>query len=427
MALSDDMVRRLDAEADRLRDALLADIQAVVRIPSVVGTEAAMAAHMEQLYRDSGLGLEVMTLAPDIPAVRSHPGFVDTGMSYAERHNVLARLPGEDGAPSLILNGHMDVVATGAPEAWSHDPWSGDIAGDWLYGRGAGDMKAGLVANLYALKILANAGLAPRGHVMLQAVVDEEAGGAGGTLACLEAGYRADAMICAEPHDLNVTIAHAGVAYFRVRVAGKPAHAAQAHKGVNAIAMMMPIVNALVELDELRGREAVFELIGQGSGRSCHLNVGTLKAGDWPSSVPAEAEIECRIGFVPGERLVDIRRLVEETIAAVAAGHPWLADHPPAITWYGWQADPWHQDPSHPFVGAVKGAAEKVLGRPTRFIGRSGGIDSRFSQYYGMAAVCTGPTVENMHGIDERVLIPTVVSTAKVLAASVLSWCGVRN
>jgi len=286
-------------------------------------------------------------------------------------------------------------------------------------------MKAGLVANFFALKSLLACGLKPRGSLLLQSVIDEEAGGAGGTLACLLAGYTADAMICTEPHNLRLTIAHGGVNYFRIKVAGKSSHAGLAHLGVNAIGKMYPIVQALMDLDERRGKDVHFALIEKGSGRSCHLNIGTMQAGDWPSSVPGSAAIECRIGYIPGEHMADIKRMVETVVAEIAAKDPWLVEHPPEVEWFGWQAEPWYQDPAHPFVQACKRAGEEILGREMEYIGRAAGIDSRFSQYFGMAAVCTGPCAGNIHGIDEFVELPSIISTTKILAKTIINWCGV--
>src|SRR5690606_38711821 len=142
-----------------------------------------------------------------------------------------------------------------------------------------------LMANAFVLKTLLDLGLKPRGQVQLHSVVEEEAGGGAGALACLLKGYVTDGFIATEPHNLNLTISHGGILYFRVKVMGRTAHAGWAHLGVNAIAKLQPIYDALIALDERRGREIRFDLYERGSGRSCHLNIGTANAGDWPSTV----------------------------------------------------------------------------------------------------------------------------------------------
>jgi acetylornithine deacetylase len=126
-------------------------------------------------------------------------------------------------------------------------------------------MKAGLLANFFALKGILTAGLRPKGTVMLQSVIDEEAGGGGGTLACLVEGHRADGMICTEPHDLKITIAHVGINYFRVKVQGKTSHAGLAHLGVNAIGKMFP---STVPHDLDEKREGSSFPLEKASGRS---------------------------------------------------------------------------------------------------------------------------------------------------------------
>jgi acetylornithine deacetylase len=408
-----------------MREEIVSTLQELVRIPSVVGEEGRAQGFLEERYR--ALGLAVTPLLPDLATVCTHPSFIETGMSYDGRPNLIGRLTGDPQFPSLILNGHVDVVSPEPVDSWRHDPWGAEIDGDRMYGRGTGDMKAGLLANFFALRAILQAGLRPRGDVMLWSVIDEEAGGAGGTLACLMAGYRADAMLCTEPHNLNVTIAHAGVSHFRVIVEGKTSHGGLAHLGVNAIGKMLPIYQALVDLDEQRGREVVFPLFQKGSGRSCHINVGIMRAGDWASTVAGHAEIEGRIGFIPGERLGDIQLLVEETIRGVAQKDPWLCDHPPRVEWFGWQDDPWYQDPGHPFVRTLKDTAEDVLGREVEYIGRAGGLDTRFAPHFRMAAVCTGPRAANIHGIDEYVELPSVIQVSQVLAMTILNWCGVQE
>lgn len=421
----DDIQRRVCHEIDLMEDELIQTLQNLVRIPSVVGQEGNAQAAMEQLYRS--LNLEVIRLEPDINKIQNHPAYIDSGFSFDNRPNIIGILDGENTAPSIVLNGHIDVVSPEPTQYWTHDPWGGEIEAERLYGRGAGDMKAGLIANYFALKGILKAGFKPKGRVLLQSVIEEEAGGGGGTLACLIEGYGANAMICTEPHNLNLTIAHAGILYFRVKVQGKTSHAGLAHLGVNAIGKMYPIYKALVELDEKRGREIRFPLFEKGSGRSCHINMGTLKAGDWTSTVAGYAEMECRISFIPGERMDEVKEIIEKTVFEAAKKDSWLTDHKPEVEWFGWHADPWYQEPGVPFVESFKQGAEAVLGKKVDYIGRASGLDSRFSQYFDMAAACTGPTAVNFHGIDEYVEIPSVIQVAKILAVTIMKWCSYKE
>jgi acetylornithine deacetylase len=402
---------------------LLSDLRDLIRTPSVVGHEAAAQAVMEAKLR--GLGLSVTRLRPVLEEVSRHPAYVTVPWSYDGRDNVLGTLTGAGGGRSLILNGHVDVVSAEPTDAWTHDPWGAVERDGRIYGRGSVDMKAGLAAIMGAVRAIRAAGVRLRGDLHVHSVIEEEAGGGGGTLACLLSGHVADGMIIAEPGD--VAIAHAGVLYFRVRVTGKTAHAGRAHTGVNAIGKMNLIYDALIDLDRRRAAAHRFDLFERTVGRSCHLNIGQYHAGDWPSTVAGRAEMECRISFIPGERADDVRREVEEVIAAAARADAWLVEHPPVVEWFGWHGEAWTQDETHPLVQTVRGSVEDVTGAPAPLGGKAAGMDTRFAAYVGMPALSYGPSGANSHGFDEYVERDSIVRCAKVLAMSVLRWCGVAG
>lgn len=421
-----DLKKQVQDYIEEHKQELIEAIVKAVQIPSVIGNEQAMQEYMKKKYEE--IGLKVVEVQPEYKKVQEHPAFSSSGLSFKGRKNVVGIWEGTaKDAPSLALNGHMDVVSPEPVEKWTKDPWGGELEGNKLYGRGSGDMKAGLMANWFALKALLDLGLRPKGQVQLQSVIEEEAGGAGGTLSLLEAGYVTDGFIATEPHALRLTVAHAGVMYFRVRVLGKTAHAGMAHLGVNAISKMYKVYNALEMLAEKRAKEVYFELFHKGSGQSVHLNLGTLKGGDWASNVPGEAVLECRIGFIPSETRAEMKELVEKTVQKAAEGDEWLEQNPPQVEWYGWTTEAWNQDPEHPYVQAFKQTAEKVLGREVEIAGRAAGNDARFTQYYDKPGLVFGPKCSNMHGPDEYVEIDSVIDTAKVFAAHIIDWCGVEE
>ncbi len=301
------IVNKVFLAVDALENEMLDNIMSLVNIPSITGDEARAQEFMAGLYED--LGLKTEKVHPDIEEVKDHPAFIATGESYENRFNVVGTLPGDDNKKSLIINGHIDVVAPDPIESWKTDPFKAVIKDHKIYGRGAGDMKSGLLANYYALKALILANLKPEGTVILQSVIDEEPGGAGGTLYLLKKGYTGDGLLISEPHNLRLSHSHAGILYFRIKVIGKSAHGGLAHQGVNAIGKIIPFYNALVELQEQRDKEVYFELYQRGCGASCHLSVSKLQAGDWEGKVAGHASMSCRISFVPGEKKKDIKKL----------------------------------------------------------------------------------------------------------------------
>ncbi len=395
----------------------------LVAIPSVCGSEGNAQQYVKRLY--TGLGLKVTEFQADKNKVSRHPAFTDSGIPFAGRPNIIGILEGDRSARSLILNGHIDVVSPEPREAWDSDPWQAKIVGRKLFGRGAVDMKGGLVANYFALKSLLEAGVKPKGNLTLMSVVEEEAGGGPGTLACLMEGYTADGMVITEPRP-EITIAMTGVFYFRVRVIGKTAHSGLAHLGVNAIGKMNKVYDAMVELDAKRAREKHYAILEQNNPRSCHLAIGTLKAGDWPSTVAGWAEMECRISMIPGEKFADVKREVEGTIAEAASRDEWMREHPPEVTWFGWRAEPWEQDPDHPFIRTFKSCAEDVFRKPLPLGGRTSGLDTRFAQYFNMAALTFGPAGGAYHSVNEYIELDSLMDVTKTVALFITEWCGTR-
>src|SRR5580700_10599693 len=104
---------------------LLVDL---IRCPSVTPCEAGALACLENRLLALGFSVE-------------RPVF---GEGDAKVENLYARLGSE--APCLVFAGHVDVVPAGDEERWSHGPFSGDLAGGFIYGRGAVDMKGGIAA-----------------------------------------------------------------------------------------------------------------------------------------------------------------------------------------------------------------------------------------------------------------------------------------
>ncbi|MDW8395472.1 MAG: ArgE/DapE family deacylase [Anaerolineae bacterium] len=413
-------------------EALTETLAALVRIPSLVGQEGPAQAFMRERYEEAGL--EVTVFEADRAALADHPAFVDSGIGFAGRPNVIGVWRGGGGGRSLILNGHTDVVSPEPVSEWRYPPFGAQVVPSGrhgrMYGRGTQDMKAGLIANLFAVRALQACGIRLKGDLILQSVIEEEAGGGGGTLACFAQGYRADGFIATEPHWRDVCIAHPGVFYFRIVVPGRSAHAGRAHEGVNAAFEAVPILLMLQAWDRERAERVhfeAFERLDPAVRRSCHLNVGVVRAGDWPSTVPGQATIEGRLSFVPGERAAEVKRELEARLHAVAEQSSWLRDHPPQVTYFGWHTEPWVQDDAHPFVQsflACLDMLEVVHPKPV-LAGTTAGLDTRFASLFGVPALAWGPKGAGLHGVDEYVELDSVLDCARVLAVFAAYWCGV--
>jgi acetylornithine deacetylase len=291
-----------------------------------------------------------------------------------------------------------------------------------LYGRGAGDMKAGLVAFVGAVRGLVALGCRPCALVQLQCVVEEECTG-NGALACVAAGHTADAAVVTEPTSGGIQHSQVGVLWFSVRIAGRPAHAGDAPEGQNAIEAAFPIVRALRELEAELNEDPPTPY--DGYSHPINLNIGMIRGGDWPSTVAGESVTHCRLALFPGEDPEELKHRVEQTVTTAASTDPVLADFEVAVGYDGFACRGYTLDTEAPLIGALAGAGERLTGEAPPVFASTATTDARaFGLYGDTPAVCFGPHGESIHGVDERVYLPSVTETAQVLGLFIGDWCG---
>ena len=393
----------------------------LVEAPTTLGNEEPGQALMEEALRDL-LALEPIDVPLDAELLRTHPLAAPFTWDVSGKRNVVADWPAVgSGGRSLVLNGHVDVVGPASTRLWRTPPFEAHRHGDWLYGRGAGDMKAGLVAIVGAVLGLKRLGLAPLAAVQLQSVVEEECGG-NGAVQCVVSGLRPDAAVIPEPYPGLVTTAQVGVLWFHVDIAGSPAHVAEAQEGVNAIDAGYAIVRELRKLEEELNESppAPFDVFEQ----PIHFNVGTISGGDWASTVAAECTLSCRIALYPGTPVEETKQRVEEAVARAAHRSAYLEEHPPVVRYGGFAAEGTLIADDEPIVTALQAAYAAIAGAQAETTPTTATTDARVFIGAGIPAACIGPHAERIHGVDERVLVPSVVQTAQVLALLVRDWCG---
>jgi len=381
-----------------------------------------------------GLALEVDVFEPwSVPGIEAHPGWWP-GLEYTDRPNVVGRWRGAGGGRSLILNGHIDVVPAGDRSLWTHDPYGADLVDGRIYGRGTTDQKIGIAAMLMAVACLREAGLRPAGDVLLQSVVNEELGGYNGTVACCAKGYAADAAVVTEASDFNVAAAAKGGQVYRLRVPGLAFHHAMWERGVSAIDNAIHLKEALVEWERLRAVETRDDLYFGDRARALHPRavhadtVWYLRAGD-PEIManPTLAEMGFWVDHLPGEDREAMLTRFEGHIAAAAAAHPWLRDHPPVLERalmrpFTGIAVP----PDAPIVETLLRAGAAAVGHPTQVVGLEGATDAMiFGLYTDIPAVVfCGGSFATAHAPDEWVEAEDVVRSTLALALAILDFCG---
>jgi acetylornithine deacetylase len=415
----------LDAVDEAAAVALLCRL---VAVPSIGGT----AAESEVQHLVAGeletLGCEVDRWAIDLAAAAAAPGAPGQEVVREEAWGVVGTLPGAaadpaDGDPALVLCGHSDVVPTGDRALWAGDPFTPRLADGAVHGRGSCDMKGGLVAALAALAAVRAAGVRLARPVAVHSVVGEEDGGLG-AWATLARGHRGEACVIPEPTDGAVVTAAAGALTFRLEVTGAAAHAAMRDRGVSAVELFAEVHADLRAFETERQRDADPRFAGE--AYPFGISIGTVRAGEWASTVPDRLVAEGRHGVRLGEPVEAARAALEARVAAFCARHPWLAAHPVQVTWTGGAFASGELPPGSELLGQVRGAVVDAGGPvpPERAV--SAGTDLRLYAAAGIPALHLGPgDLHLAHGPAERVPVAEVTAVARALALLTLRRCGV--
>ncbi|SDG87840.1 ArgE/DapE family deacylase [Klenkia brasiliensis] len=399
------------------------DLVRSIRVPSTTGSDAETEEQHQQAAALTRLGFDVDTWALDLPALAAHPDFPGTEAPRTEGVGVVGVL-GPAGVPALVLQGHVDVVPTGDLGKWvDRDPFSGAVRGGAVHGRGACDMKAGCAVNLGVARALAASGVRLERPFAVHSVVSEEDGGLG-AFATVVRGHRGEAAVITEPTSGRVLVANAGALTFELTVDGRAAHGSTRLEGHSAVEAFLPVFAALTELE--RERNAAPHPLFAGQPLPYPISVGTLRAGDWASSVPdvlvAEGRMGVRLGEAPEEARAALRRALDD----LAAGDPWLRDHPVRLAWTGGQFASGRLAEGHPLLGEVTRAVHDVEGRTAAAAAAPYGSDLRL--YTGLSGIPTlqyGPgDVRFAHAPREQVRIEEVLRTTRTLAVLAARRCG---
>lgn len=402
-----------------------------VRAESPSGAEEPAAAFFEGALRELGLAPERILLNSE--QLAGLPYFACPCSPDNGRANLLARhVPRTGQGRSLLFNGHLDVVPTGPAQMWSRPPYEPAVADGWLYGRGSGDMKAGLVCALVAYKALRRLGLQPAGTVGFNAVLDEENTG-NGALATVHALQNAlgqakladfDAVVIPEPFGEALLSAQVGVCWLTVHLTGIPAHVAYMGSGVNPIEAGIAIMADLKQLEAQWNAPEARHPAFADQDHPINFNLGRIQGGEWHSSVPCTCTLGIRISFYPGMEPETARTLISERIRAAALrANPNLKIE---IEYQGQYGEACVFDLEAPAMQALARAHQKVTGAAPRTLACTATTDAKHFRRAGVPVTCYGPEARNIHGIDEAVSIPSMKRVAAAMAQLMVDWCGVE-
>src|SRR5258706_3602048 len=358
------------------------------------------------------------TLAPDSPgegdcartlaSVLDDWGFsVQLMESAPGRPNVVARIGPRD-APALMLNGHLDVVGV---EGMIHNPFSAQIRGGRIYGRGSADMKGGVAAMCAAAAKGAQADSSRQ--ILVTAVVDEEYESLG-MRALLADGIRADAAIITEPTRLAICPAHRGFVWMDIVVTGRAAHGSRYDIGVDAITHAGLLLAELEKLERTRESGPRHRLLGRGS-----LHASKIQGGVGMSTYPELCNLAIERRTLPGESADKALGEIRDAFASVRAVHPQLAAR---VTLNTAQL-PSDVPADSPIGKRLHGAVERE-GVPVKIEGLSAWTDAAPLNEAGIPTICFGPgDIALAHAAEEFVPIEEIDVATRVLTRVVREWC----
>ncbi len=412
------LVDRIRAAVTRRREDLIGLTQALVRERSLIGEEDGAQRVIAERLVSLGFDLERVGIEP--PIDQSDPTWGYPPLVYDGRTCVAGRITGASGGRSLHLSGHVDVVPVDSADRWTHDPWSGEIADGRLWGRGAGDMKAGLAAYLIGTAAFVEVCGEPQGDLLFSSVIEEECTG-NGMKAVLAAGYDAEATLIGEPSGLHLWHAGVGVIWARLTARGAGAHAAfssgeaSANRLLAALTGLRELERRLNEhgdgADPDRPPESADSVFFAEHEHPFRLNVGTLAGGAWPSSEPTSAEARIRLGFGLKLTPTQAQRLVSE---AVSAATPDVD-----VTFEGFRAPAYCDHLEHDLAKALSISHAFVHGSAPVRQSLAGTTDAR--SVHG-PCICYGPVAGAIHATDEWVEIQSVEAVASAVALTIAAW-----
>jgi acetylornithine deacetylase len=406
---------------DNLSDDILNFTCRLVSIDSILGKEGPAVDLVAEEWKK--LSLAPKTIPIDFEKLKSHPGFAVVPWEYTNKRNVVAVRKAEGkGGNSALFNGHVDVVDPEPVDFWDCDPFSPVIKDGLLFGRGAGDMKSGVAAMTYAVHAIDRAGFGLKAPVTLEAVIEEECCG-NGAIACLDAGYDADAVLIPEPFGPTILTSQLGVLWFKITVQGKPVHVLEAPAGANAIEKLFPLIQSLRRLEQSLNDSNIPEAY-RGITHPINLNTGIIKGGNWPSTVPAKSELHCRLSYFPGTTYDAVCQMIEKSVSEAVHTDPWLAKNPPQIEFYGFRSDGHTVSPDLPAFQVLNSCHKSLTGLNAKEYVATCTTDLRAFHFFGRNQ-CTvfGPVGGNFHGANEWVNIESIVHTAKAYALFLARWC----
>ncbi len=384
--------------------------QELVRIPSVYRpeqgeAEEAAARWVEARFREIGLETYFEIVEP-------------------ERPNVIGIWRGAEGGKTLMFEGHTDVVTEGDASQWTYPPFEAQIANGKMYGRGANDMKGGLVAAICATKAIVESGIKLGGDILIGAVCDEE-GHMIGIKHFVEQGWaeNVNAAIICEPEENHLCISQKGVMWIRITATGKMAHGAMPLTGVNSA---YPVAEFLVAMRELEAAQIAehgkHEFLGQPSITPTIL-ASPVRGEAQNNVMPAQTQVVLDIRLIPGQSAEEIEAKIKAACDAVHARDDRVTFEVDVLE----VRAPTATEREEPIVQVLDQAYRDLTGKEPIYGGVPGSTDGTIlNSRAGVPIVTCGPgDIYIPHHVDEWLGLDELIEATKLYVLSAMRFLGV--
>jgi len=381
----------------------------------------------------TGMGMKIDRFSPnDIPELARKPYYLN-GRDYTNRDNIVG-YTGNGESSTLIFNGHIDTVTSHIFNWTKSGALEPKLIGDKIYGLGACDMKGGIISSIYASKAIIDSGIPIKGKVIIESVVDEEFGGANGSLACVERGYRGDFAIIPEPTSMRVCVSNVGSRVFEVTIYGDTGlkYFGDNTEGINPILVASKLILALKDYEDYLNSKKDNYRIYMDINKPMNFMFSDIIAGEiGPDKVlttPPECNLRIYLMNYPevGEKqfmdmLFDFLRRYPEIHKCIESGGIVFSNSNRFIE--GGDLD-LGIDKNKEFTDKIISYGKELTGRDLRLSAALGGTDFfTFSNYGNTPVVVFGPGGGNLHAADEYVKLGDLVDLAKIYANIIYVYC----
>jgi len=353
------------------------------------------------------------------------------------RISVLSRI-GNKKKPTLILNGHMDVVPAGNKDRWDFPPFSGELKDGKILGRGSTDMKGGLTSLIAAFIAINQHVDDIPGSIILTMVPDEETGGEFGASWLIDSGkVTGDACIVGEPGSLDKTyVGEKGACWLRLTAQGIPAHGSLPVLGENAIEKLAPAIPLIqtiglekvdipadiqeiiqfskeffteTSMGKTRGNKSVGDVLDHNT-----VNIGMVSGGSKINMVPESCTAEVDIRIPPGTSAKEVDNQVRELLTG---------EDLDVTCELIMASDPNYTEPEERIYSLLTQNVKEVTGEDIQPLFATGFTDGRFFRLNGIPTLNYGPgDVSYIHGFNEYITAEDIITAAKVISGTILDY-----